>query len=258
MLSNGTLFAPIKVYFSKRTEPIGGTLPHSTNKGIPLRIPKDRLPANMSEAEVNELFALCLPRLKKAARTMLGNEQDSEDALQDALLLAYRKLDQFEGRSSFLTWLHSIVRNTSRVHYRKNTARQTISIEPQDSDQAPMTQKQEFVETGPSPEEICIQKERSEILRRTARKMPARYRPAIRYFHLEGLGEQETARRLHVTESALKSQLHRSRRMLTARIRRLYVSEGPGAPICRQFPHHLPAECGRAVSILMGLGHGRE
>jgi RNA polymerase sigma-70 factor (ECF subfamily) len=235
--------------FSERTKPIGGTLPQSTNQAIPVRIPKDCLPANMSEAEVNELFASCLPRLKKAVRTMLSNEQDSEDALQDALLLAYRKLDQFEGRSSFLTWLHSIVRNTSRVHYRRNVARQTISIEPQDADQALLTQKQEFVETGPSPEEICIQKERSEILRRTARKMPARYRPAIHYFHLEGLGEQETARRLQITESAVKSQLHRSRRILTARIRRLYVSRVAGGRICQPLAHHLSGECGRVVNM---------
>jgi RNA polymerase sigma-70 factor, ECF subfamily len=179
---------------------------------------------------------------------MLNNEQDSEDALQDALLLAYRKLDQFEGRSSFLTWLHSIVRNTSRVHYRKNLARQTVSIEPHDAEQAPLAHKQELVETRPSPEEICIQKERSEILRRTTRRMPAKYRPAIHYFHLEGLGEQETARRLHITESALKSQLHRSRRMLTSRMRRLYGSDLSRSPMCRQFAH-LSGEHGRAMSL---------
>jgi RNA polymerase sigma-70 factor (ECF subfamily) len=203
----------------------------------------------MSASEVNELFASCLPRLKKAARTMLSNEQDSEDALQDALLLAYRKLDQFEGRSSFLTWLHSIVRNTSRVHYRKNIARQMVSIEPQDADRVPLTAKQEFVETRPSPEEICIQKERSEILRRTTRRMPPRYRPAIQFFHLEGLGEQETARRLRISESALKSQLHRSRRILTSRIRRVYVSELSRAAISHHLTQHLSSECGQAVSM---------
>lgn len=198
---------------------------------------------------MNELFASCLPRLKKAARTMLNNEQDSEDALQDALLLAYRKLDQFEGRSSFLTWLHSIVRNTSRMHYRKGVAHQTISIEPQTSDQSPLMQKDEFVETRPSPEEMCIQKERSEILRKTTSKMPAQYQPAIQYFHLEGLGEEETARRLSMTESALKSQLHRSRRMLTSRIRRLFVTVSPRSPLYRHMPPRMASEAGREARV---------
>ena len=175
---------------------------------------------------------------------MLKNEQDSEDALQDALLLAYRKLDQFEGRSSFSTWLHSIVRNTSRSHHRKNVARQTISIEQEDAEQAPLMLKPEFLEARPSPEEICIQREHSEILRRTARKLPARYRPGFHYFHLEGLGEQETARRLQISEGALKSQLHRSRRMLKARIRRVYLSKVPHSTICRRFPNHISAAGG--------------
>jgi RNA polymerase sigma-70 factor (ECF subfamily) len=177
----------------------------------------------MNETELNELFASCLPRLRKMARRMLSNQQDSEDALQDALLLAYQKLNQFEGRSSFSTWLYSIVRNTSMAHYRKTASRPTVSIEPQIADGKPGFQSDEFVDKHPSPEEMCIEKERSEILRKTARRIPLRYQPAIRYFHLEGLSEAETAERLRLTSGALKSQLHRSRRMLMSRIQKVYM-----------------------------------
>lgn len=181
------------------------------------------MPIDMSETEVNDLFASCLPKLKKSTRRMLRNAEDSEDALQDGLLLAFRNLHQFQGRSAFLTWMHSIVRNNSRVHYRKAAAHPTLSLEPLlTHPSAPLAQSQ-FVETRPSPEEICIQRERSELLRRTTRQLPSKYRRAIRHFHLEGLGETETARRLGVTTGALKSQLHRSRRILTHRIRLVYA-----------------------------------
>lgn len=179
----------------------------------------------MTEEEINELFAACIPRLKKATRRMLSNQQDCEDALQDGLLLAYRKLHQFEGRSSFLTWLHSIIRNTSRMHYRKSMSRQTTSFELELPDEYSNTRKMEFVEPRPSPEELCIQNERSEILRRSTQRMPKKYQPAIYCFHVEGLGEEETARRLRMTTSALKSQLHRSRRILTSRIRKTYARD---------------------------------
>ncbi len=195
-------------------------MPQSENRGIPAQMSEGCLPIHMSEQEINELFAACLPKLKRAVRRMLRNQQDCEDVLQEGLFLAFRKLRQFEGRSSLLTWLYSIVRNTSRIHYRKTAVRQTMSLESDTSGMFQSLTESEFVETRPSPEELCIQNERSEILRRTARRMPARYQPAIEYFHLEGLGEQETARRLQVTVSALKSQLHRSRRMLISRIRR--------------------------------------
>jgi RNA polymerase sigma-70 factor, ECF subfamily len=174
----------------------------------------------MSEAQINELFASCLPRLRKASRKMLANQQDCEDALQDGLLLAFRKLHQFEGRSSFLTWLYSIVRNTSRMHYRKASGRHALSLESESPSGDVVFSENDFVENRPSPEQVCIQQERSEILRKAAREMPAKYHPAIYLFHLEGLGEAETAHRLRITPSALKSQLHRSRRMLTSRIRK--------------------------------------
>ncbi len=199
---------------------MGGNLSQSRNTTVSgPEMGHECLPIHMSEAEINDLFAACLPKLKKATRKMLGNPQDCEDALQEGLLLAFRKLHQFEGRSSFSTWLHSIVRNTSRSHYRKTAGRQTVSLESDISDTAESFPKPGLAETRPSPEEICIQNERSEILRRTARTMPARYRPAIQHFHIEGLGEEETARRLHMTVSALKSQLHRSRRVLILRMR---------------------------------------
>jgi RNA polymerase sigma-70 factor, ECF subfamily len=124
----------------------------------------------MSEREVNDLFACCLPKLKKATRKMLRNPQDSEDAMQDGLLLASRKLHQFEGRSAFLTWLNSIVRNSARGHYRKAAAHPTISIDHGLGDQNTPLPESRFVEPQPSPEAVCIQHERSDILRRATRR----------------------------------------------------------------------------------------
>lgn len=228
-------------------------MPQSTNKFIPAPVPENKLPVNMSEEEVNELFASCLPRLKKATRKMLSNQQDSEDALQDGLLLAFRKMHQFEGRSSFLTWLHSIVRNTSRRHYRKASRRHSVSLEQGTPQESLNLQTAEFVETRSSPEEICIRKERSEILRKTAQEMPTKYLPAIQYFHMEGLGEEETARRLNLTVSALKSRLHRSRRMLTSRIRKSYVIvRARRSGFYRSVPPMLSARCAEESRVRRG------
>jgi RNA polymerase sigma-70 factor, ECF subfamily len=181
------------------------------------------LPVNMTEAEVNELFASCLPRLKKATRRMLRDPQDAEDALQDGLLLAFRKLHQFQGRSAFATWLHSIVRNSCRMYYRKSNADRISLVEPERTKEGSLLAESTFIETRPTPEEQCIQRERSDILRRATEELPAKYQKAITYFHMEGLSEGEAARKLRMMRSALKSQLHRSRRLLTARLRKFYA-----------------------------------
>ncbi len=203
---------------------------------------EETLPINMTETEVNELFASCLPKLKKATRRMLRNQQDSEDALQDGLLLAFRKLHQFEGRSAFSTWLYRIVQNKSRMHYRKASARQVAFVELRSAEQDALLVERGCVETRPSPEDMCIQQERSDILRKTTEALPAKYHKAIRCFHMEGLGEQETARRLRMTPSALKAQLHRSRRILTSKIRRSYVPESlKSCAFYRDVPCRIPA-----------------
>lgn len=191
-------------------------------------VPQQTLPIHMTDSEVNDLFAACLPKLKRAARRMVRNQEDSEDALQDGLLLAFRKLRQFQGRSTFSTWLHSIVKNTSRMHYRKAAGHPASSIESAIAEERPFLSESQFVSNGPSPEEICIQHERSNILLRTTRELPSQYHKAIRHFYLEGLSEEETAGKLCMTRSALKSQLHRSRRILICRIWAACMSEPRG------------------------------
>ena len=159
------------------------------------------------------------------AKRMLRNPQDSEDALQEGLLMAVRKLGQFEGRSSFSTWLQAIVRNASRMHYRKQANSPESPMTPPRSEGIELSGEERIVDQRPSPEAVAICEERSQILRTMARELPQRYQTAILHFYVKGLGERETAKRMGVTESSLKAQLHRSRRILTRRIRETYLSK---------------------------------
>ena len=182
--------------------------------------PAERLPINMSPEELNELFASIVPRLRKAAKKMFRNPQDSEDALQEALLLAFRKLHQFEGRSSFCTWVHSIVRNTSRVYYRRAKAHPTISTDQEQQGEDGIAEDTAFVDQRPTPEESYVRRERSEIFQNAADELPDKYQVAVYLFYSKELGEEATAKALGITVSALTAQLHRSRILLSYRIRK--------------------------------------
>jgi RNA polymerase sigma-70 factor, ECF subfamily len=196
------------------------------------------LPSQLSDTELNDIFAACLPKLKKAAQKMLRNQQDSEDALQDGLLLAFRNLHQFQGRSAFSTWLHSIVRNCSRMHYRKAATQDRVFVEVATPLERPSFAEAKCIDLRPSPEELCIQSDRSNILRKTSRELPASYRAAFNCFHLEDLGERETARKLGISCTAVKTRLHRSRRFLTARIRGAHLpAKRNGRAFCRAGNH---------------------
>jgi RNA polymerase sigma-70 factor (ECF subfamily) len=69
-----------------------------------------------------EVFAArlpaALPRLRSAARRMIGHPQETEDVLQEALLRATRSLEDFREQSALETWLFSIVTRTAIDHLR--------------------------------------------------------------------------------------------------------------------------------------------
>jgi len=198
-----------------------------------------RLPAEMTTGELNDLFAECMPKLRKVARRMFRNEQDSEDALQEALLLAFRKIHQFEGRSSFSTWVHTIVRNTSRAYYRKATAHPTVSTDVTNENEEGLPEHQAFADERPTPEQSCLQQERSQIFQEAAEELPEKYHSAVCLFYSMGLGERATARALGITISALKAQLHRSRILLSYHIRKNCMPEvKPGLSRVRPLMRH--------------------
>jgi hypothetical protein len=69
--------------------------------------------------ELDCVVSRYLPMFYKRALRFLGNAPDAEDAVQDALLSAYRHLGQFRGQAQLSTWLMTIVTNAARMHRRR-------------------------------------------------------------------------------------------------------------------------------------------
>jgi len=176
----------------------------------------------MTDVELDHLFASCMPRLRRAARQMLRNPQDCEDALQEGLLLAFRNLNQFQGRSKFSTWLHSIVRNAARTQVRRMNCRPQCPSE-ELSDGGESTVERLTVDLRLSPADECALREKSRILLQAMQELPSRYQAALRLCDVDGVDSKEAARRLGITASGLKTYLFRARRFVTKRIRLKYV-----------------------------------
>lgn len=177
------------------------------------------LPIDMDDAELDDLFASCMPRLQRTARQLLRNPQDSEDAMQEGLLLAYRNLRQFEGRSAFATWLHSILRNSARTHMRRMKCRPKCSLEEELSCENVSRFEQHFVDPGLSPEEECARRERSRVLREVVQELPSRYGSAMQLCDVEGLEPRDASQILGISSSALKTCLFRARRLAARQMR---------------------------------------
>jgi len=203
-----------------RTSRLRGNLRGQKRCGvIPEMQQCDTLPVSMSDVELNDLFTSCMPRLKRTARQMLRDPQDSEDALQDGLLLAFRNLKQFQGRSTFSTWLHSIVRNAARTHVRRMKCRPQCTSEDELTNGAELTLEELSINPGLSPEDECAQRERSRILLEALQDMPPRYQSVVHLCDVDGMDQKDAAQKLGITASAIKTALFRARRLAARQIR---------------------------------------
>src|SRR5580700_6077919 len=81
------------------------------------------------EEEMAAALSRNLSSFHRRALRYLGNVADAEDAVQDALLSAYKHLDQFRGQAKMSTWLMAIVINSARVHLRKRPRQAHISLD---------------------------------------------------------------------------------------------------------------------------------
>src|ERR1700674_3452281 len=89
------------------------------------------LVAAAKQGQVDALGALCQPlgrKLIQSAQRITRNREDAEDALQDAFVSAFVHIKNFDGRSSFSTWLTRIAINSALMTLRKKRSSREIPI----------------------------------------------------------------------------------------------------------------------------------
>jgi RNA polymerase sigma-70 factor (ECF subfamily) len=111
----------------------------------------------------------------------LGNRADAEDAVQDALLPAYKHLSEFRGDAQLSTWLTTIVINCARMHLRKQSRHNHVSLDSRIGEEQEYSLSDILVDHRPNPEEEC---DRS-MLHRRLMKSAGQLSPTLRKtFHL--------------------------------------------------------------------------
>jgi RNA polymerase sigma-70 factor, ECF subfamily len=179
------------------------------------------LRAQTGDAEaLNTLFESCRKRLYCQAMRMLARPQDAEDVVQEAMLAAFRHLDQFQGRADFLTWATRIVINAALQHIRKARAKQTVPWDHVHNEFEDGPYSEYSKDPQPTPEEHLRGLECREILEDALRKLPRDTRRAIQLCKLGDCSLKEAASALGLRTTTLKVRLHRGRRALMAHLKK--------------------------------------
>lgn len=165
------------------------------------------------ERAVRKLVGDYSPRLYNVALRILRSPQDAEDALQETFITALNKLDQFDGRAEFFTWIYRIAVNASLMALRKKRSRQKHeeSIEvPRFED----IRSRELVDWGADPVRKLLTAEMQEKMEAAIDKLPAKYRVVFVLRDLEGLSIEETSKTLGLSPANVKIRLMRARLFL--------------------------------------------
>ncbi len=133
---------------------------------------------------------------------VLGNREDAKDASQEAFLRAYRKLDTFQGRSTFKTWMLRLAMNVS-LNQRSRRELPRADVDTAESISGPE-----------APEAELMKSEAAAQVHEALQLVPPNHRAAVVLRDLEGLTYQETAESLGIPEGTAKSWVHRGRERL--------------------------------------------
>lgn len=158
--------------------------------------------------------------LYKSAFRFLGDAADAEDAVQDALLSAYKHLHQFRGQSQMSTWLTAIVNNSARMRLRRRPRRRHVSLDERVGEEQEYPISERLAHHGPNPEDECRNSEITMCLRKFAAQLSPPLRKAFQLRDVDGPTTAEAARILGVANGTLKAQLARARAKLKQLMRR--------------------------------------
>lgn len=154
-------------------------------------------------------------RLYRVARSVLGDDAEAEDVVQEAYFRAFTHLDGFRGDARLSTWLTRIALNEALGRLRQR--RPSIDLEHLDA----ITDQGEArvivlptARLGSDPEAAAARAEVRRLLERAVDRLPDPFRVVFMLREVEEMSIEETASQLGLRPETVKTRLHRARRLL--------------------------------------------
>jgi RNA polymerase sigma-70 factor, ECF subfamily len=170
-------------------------------------------------------------RVYRLAMRITGLKEDAEEAAQDALWTAARKIHTFKGESAFGSWLYRIAANAA---YQKLRTRRAKSKEIALDEVLPTLDDdgrhfEPMADWSSRVDEQALNGELREVLERAIDGLPPDYRTALVMHDVEGLSNPDIAATLGISLPAVKSRVHRSRLFVRKQLADYLGSERPAS-----------------------------
>ncbi len=197
-----------------------------------------------------QIMRRCNQRLFRMARSVVGNDAEAEDVVQEAYLHAFEHIATFRGESSLTTWLTRIVLNGAQSRLRQR--RHTVELDQIDA----MHNAGDRVVPFPSrfgsedPAAAASRGQVRRLLEQAVDGLPEPFRVVFILRDIEGCSVEETANCLALRAETVKTRLHRARRLLRAAL-----NDTLAATLSDAFPF-LGSRCERMTAAVMARLEG--
>lgn len=145
-------------------------------------------------------------RLLAYATSILNDENTARDIVQDAFVIAHRRLDEFDTSRNFAAWMRGIVRNRCRETTRAATRTVLVPSAALDT----IEQQHQAWDSGEAEHDVCVLR----ALHSCIGKLPEMLQQAVNLFYLQRLSGADVATRVGAEESTIRKRLQRARKTL--------------------------------------------
>lgn len=179
---------------------------------------------NGDNAALDHVLRMIKPHVERQLLRYPVSDEDRRDLLQATLMQIVRRLGSFRAESSFSTWLFRVTANEALMlmrSRRRHRARVVEGLDWEELATLPSVNDNEIIQVDTG----AANRERDSRVRDALKELPEDYRDVVvAHYHLD-LGLQEIANKLAITESAVRSRLHRARTRLRTLLERDVVVE---------------------------------
>ena len=170
-------------------------------------------PGQPADEAIPRLLDLYGDKLYRLGAYQCGDEEEARDLVQDVFTTAFRKWDQFEGRSEPSTWLYTIAMRICRRRHRRRAGEPASVASLEDLLPSHGEAMAVVPETG-DPLKNTIRHEVREAVDGAIARLPAHYRMPLVLKEIAELSIDEVAAILDLKEATIKTRVHRARLML--------------------------------------------
>jgi RNA polymerase sigma-70 factor (ECF subfamily) len=201
--------------------------PGASNESRELEAEQDRALIDRAQRGDRDAFRQLVERHQRRAfaiaLSVLRDEQDAREVVQEAFLRVYRGLASFSGGSSFFTWFYRIVQNLAIDVMRKPARRDVELDESREIDEADIPLLSRI--DGGDPLDVLRRAEIRAKVEAALAALPPYHRGVIVMREIEGLSYEEMARAMNVSKGTIMSRLFHARHKLQRALADCYAEE---------------------------------